>query len=62
MQQDGQPAPTQDDTGDYGYDLVHELVKDGVLPSPAHEHQAVYAPPEGTDPSQDYGYDLAHGS
>jgi hypothetical protein len=57
-----QNGDDNEDTGDYGYDLVHELVKDGVLPSPEHEHKAVYAPPEGTDPSQDYGYDLAHGS
>jgi len=62
MQHDHESAAPDDETGDYGYDLVHELVKDGVLPPPALEHEPVYAPPEGTDPSQDYGYDLAHGS
>jgi hypothetical protein len=59
MHQPEQPAaPQVEPTGDYGYDLAHE-VTDPPAPGPT-EKPAIYVRTESSDQGEDYGYDLAH--
>ena len=49
-------------SGDYGYDMAHELDSGGV-PVPVADdvrRAAAHVATESSDLDQDYGYDLAH--
>lgn len=49
-----------DDAGDYGYDLAHEM-KTVQLPSPRRVMPASFGKiGRELDPSSDFGYDQAH--
>ena len=62
MQESERIPPTSSPSGDYGYDMAHELDSGGA-PAPAAD--VVRRPPDqvatqSSDLDQDYGYDLAH--
>ncbi len=62
MQEREPKLPTSDPSGDYGYDMAHELDSAGV-PVPVSDDVRRAAAPVATETSdldQDYGYDLAH--
>jgi hypothetical protein len=53
----------QDLTGDYGYDLAHEMKAAWPIPSPRAPLRAVGAAartPREPDPHSDWSYDQAH--
>jgi hypothetical protein len=53
----------QDCSGDYGYDLAHEVMAglDASIPRPRSPRPAVFkARPGEVDPHGDLGYDSAH--
>jgi hypothetical protein len=62
MQEREPELPTSSPTGDYGYDMAHELGSGNVPPSAGDDGRrpAAHVATESSDLDQDYGYDLAH--
>ena len=62
MQESAPELPTKDPSGDYGYDMAHELDIGQVRASAADDvrRPADHVSTESSDLDQDYGYDLAH--
>ena len=62
MQESEPELPTSDPSGDYGYDMAHELDSGKVPASVADDvrRPAAHVATESSDLDQDYGYDLAH--
>jgi hypothetical protein len=53
----------QDNTGDYGYDLAHEVsagLDSSFLRPRSVRAAAFHGAPRGTEPNGDLGYDSAH--
>jgi len=53
-------APIPGMTGDYGYDLAHDVPSADAHASPSHQPTPIQVVTESSDQEQDYSYDLAH--